>query len=152
MPQYKHIAKFDPLDKPRPVKTVEELAAVVQRLIQKVNDDSAKLNRELLNLERTSVGSENVIVFNSELTAISGGGGGGTSQTIYIRRKSQAVSSGSQAIAWDTAMPTTSYFIKCNFTGANGPVDLWPTAQTAANFTVDVPESGTIDAIGVYVA
>ena len=152
MPQYKHIAKFDPLDRPRSLKTVEELTAVVQQLIQKVNDDSAKLNKELLNLERTSVGSENVVVFNSEVTAISGGSSSSTSQTIYIRRKSEAVSSGSQVISWDTAMPTASYFIKCNFTGANGSVDLWPTAQTVGGFTVDVPESGTVDAIGVYVA
>lgn len=101
MPQYKHIVKFDPLDKPRSVKTVEELAAVVQRLVQKVNDDSAKLNRELLNLERTSVNSENSVVFI-------GGSGGGSTGTVVVdnlRIKSgYALAEGNNTVVFSTAL------------------------------------------------
>lgn len=139
---FKGPVSFQQFSPPRGMKS-EQLAGL---LVKQINEDRAKFNKLITELERTAAGSSTVVILGSS-TSSGGSSGGGIASLDAVIKTGAAIIEGNNTITFDRTVTGASVVVLMwAYDSSFYKLDVRPlTNPTNANFQIYSPVAGFID-------
>lgn len=138
---FKGPVSFQQFNPPRGMKS-EQLAGL---LVKQINEDRAKFNKLITELERTAAGSSTVVILGG--STASGGSGSGLASLDAVIKTGVAIPEGNYTVPFDRTLSGASVVVLTWAYDANFyKIDIRPLGSpTNANFQIYSPVAGFID-------
>lgn len=151
MAQYKKDSIFAKPSFPRTGD--KKIDALIEKQENHFGEMAAKLNKELTRLERSSAGSSNVTVINSQSgSSGSSGGGGSTPVSDVLRSGSAPIVSSGTTVSFSSAISGSFILLFRAYDSSNATIGADISFVTANGFTITPMSNGTVEYAAIKVA
>lgn len=151
MAQYKKDSTFAKPSFPRTGD--KKIDALIEKQENHLGEVAAKLNKELLRLERSSAGSSNITVINTIAGGgSSSGGGGSTPVSDVLRSGSRPIVAAGTTVPFSSAISGSFILLFRAYDSGNASIGADITAVTANGFTITPMSAGTVEFAAIKVA